>query len=329
MQHTPKKIHNIILLSILYTVIIGSILLAFPKNAWYTQGTMDGIYLWTAQKSSFGLPVNIELWQWDTTSNTPQITPTPSVKPVTPISKNTPKIIQNKRKVTTCNDLQICDKVKFSAGYTDTKKALYYSSIIDVIDSLQQWMSRKTIISDSLFSLTLSNSIWDRRWWWWSKTIIINTKDISNMQEFREILTHELGHIIDLWGIVGVSQQYDQKFTLWGKSIFGIDDSSLDFYRISRDSITTRKSDATYLDFIWWYAMSNPYEDFAECFNMYIRHNDVFRAMSQWSQKLQKKYNYIQSIIWSTILATDWQNVATINANSKRRPRDSTRMSLE
>lgn len=329
MQHTPKKIHRILLLSVLYAVVIGSILLAFPKNVWYTQGNMDSIYLWTAQKNSFGLPVNIELWQGNTPQSTPQTTPIKTVKPVTPIIKTIPKVIQNTKKITTCAQLQICDKVKFGDGYTDAKKAAYYSSIIEVIDSLQKWMSKKIIISDSLFSLSLSNSIWDRRWWGWSKTIIINTKDISNMQEFREILTHELWHIIDLWAIVGSSQQYDKQFTLWWQSIFGIDDTSLDFYRISWDSISTRKADATYLDFIWGYAMSNPYEDFAECFNMYIRHNDVFRAMALASQKLQKKYNFIQSIVWDTILWTDWQNVATLNANSKRRPRDSTRMSLE
>ena len=42
-----------------------------------------------------------------------------------------------------------------------------------------------------------------------------------------------------------------------------------------------------------------------------------------------KKYDFIESIVWGTILGTDWQNVSTINQNPKRRPWDSTRMSLE
>ena len=327
MHHTPKKIHRILLLSVLYAVVIGSVLLAFPKNVWYNQSPTWGMYLWTAQKDNLWLPVNIELWQWNTATNTTQSSSTKQV--TAPIVRNIPKPLKSNQKVTTCAQLKICDKVKFSEWYSDSKKAAYYSNIIDVIDSLQRWMSRKTMISDSLYSLTLSNSIGDRRWWGWSKTIIINTKDISNMQEFREILTHELWHIIDLGAIVWSSKQYDKQFTLWGQSIFGIDDTSLDFYRISWTDISTRKADATYLDFVWWYAMSNPYEDFAESFNMYIRHNDVFRAMALSSQKLQKKYNFIKSIVWDTILWTDWQNVGILNANAKRRPWDSTRMSLE
>lgn len=327
MHHTQKKLHRILLLSILYAVVIGSVLLAFPKNVWYNQSSTWGMYLWTAQKDNIWLPINIELWQWNTISNTSQSTTTKQV--TAPIVQNVPKPQKNSQKITTCAQLQICDKVKFGEWYSDSKKAAYYSNIIDVIGSLQKWMARKTMISDSLYSITLSNSIGDRRWWWWSKTIIINTKDISNMQEFREILTHEIWHIIDLGAIVWVSKTYDKQFTLWGQSIFGTDDTSLDFYRISWIDIATRKADATYLDFVWWYAMSNPYEDFAESFNMYMRHNDVFRAMALSSQKLQKKYNFIKWIVWDTILWTDWKNVSILNANAKRRPWDSTRMSLE
>ena len=211
MHHTPKKIHRILLLSVLYAVVIGSVLLAFPKNVWYNQSPTWGMYLWTAQKDNLWLPVNIELWQWNTATNTTQSSSTKQV--TAPIVRNIPKPLKSNQKVTTCAQLKICDKVKFSEWYSDSKKAAYYSNIIDVIDSLQRWMSRKTMISDSLYSLTLSNSIGDRRWWGWSKTIIINTKDISNMQEFREILTHELWHIIDLGAIVWSSKQYDKQFS--------------------------------------------------------------------------------------------------------------------
>lgn len=326
MQHPQKRFYRVILLSILYCVCIISILLAFPKNVWYTDNALDGVYMWSAKSAWVKLPVQVEWWQGKKTQTiTPQPTPITTTR-VIPIKTT---VVPKKKTILTCSEVWMCDKVHFGDWYTDKQRTLYYTAILEVVSSIQNALPKTTRISDVLFSVSLSNTIWDRRWWGWSKTIVINTKDISNTQEFREILTHELWHIIDLWVNAGVSLQLDQSFTLWWVAKFWVDDRSLDFYRISRDNTDTRKADATYVDFVWGYAMSNPYEDFAESFNMYIWHNDTFRAMTSWSEKLQKKYNFIQSIIWSLILGTDWKNVTTVNANAKRRPWDSTRMSLE
>jgi hypothetical protein len=48
--------------------------------------------------------------------------------------------------------------------------------------------------------------------------------------------------------------------------------------------------------------MSNPYEDFAESFNMYMRHHDVFVAMAQNSSILQQKLQFIESLVGANIL---------------------------
>lgn len=75
--------------------------------------------------------------------------------------------------------------------------------------------------------------------------------------------------------------------------------------------------------------MTNPYEDFAESFNMYIRHQDVFRTMMITSETLQKKYYIMDRLLGGVYKDSDQKNIGIVNKNPKRRPWDSTRMSLE
>lgn len=42
--------------------------------------------------------------------------------------------------------------------------------------------------------------------------------------------------------------------------------------------------------------MSDPFEDFSECFNMYINHNIFFREIAKKNPLLKKKYNLLASI---------------------------------
>lgn len=69
----------------------------------------------------------------------------------------------------------------------------------------------------------------------------MNTQKIPSLFEFREVLTHEYGHIIDLGVIKGNSSRRNSNFTEFGKIQRSIDDPSLDFYQISRDGEDIRK----------------------------------------------------------------------------------------
>lgn len=338
-----RKRNRIISLSIIYTICFGSILLAFPKTTGYTDKNNEGIFLWSAKKQS-GLPVQVQWWEGtnitsssdkDSTYNTAisrtkNTNNTTSWSPKkTPIKPSKPKA-STKNHTLTCEDVWICDKVRFLDGYTTKQKTDYYTIILTTVDNIQKTLpANYKKLSDTLFSITLSPTLTDRRGRWGSKTIIINTADISSLQEFREILTHELGHIIDLWSIVGTLSTMDTSFTLGWQSTFSSDDPSLQFYRISRENTTTKKADAVYTDFVGWYAMTTPYEDFSESFNMYLRHQDVFRAMANSSENLQKKYNYIKSLLWNNFFQTDRKSVSLVTNNSNWRPWDSTRMSLD
>lgn len=321
-----KKYNRILALSFIYTVCFGSILLAFPKSTGYNDATFDGIRLWVAKKSTW-LPVKVQWWESSspvTTNNSA----TNTVSKPKPIKPSTSKPSSTKQ--LTCSDVGICDKVHFWDGYTTKQKTDYYTAILYTIDNIQKaFPAAYKKLSESIFSISLSPTLSDRRWRWGSKTIIINTADITSIQEFREILTHELGHIIDLGSIVWKNSTMDPNFTLSNKASFSIDDPSLQFYRISWANTTTKKADASFTDFVWGYAMTTPYEDFSESFNMYLRHHDVFRAMALQSEKLQKKYNYVQSLVGGYFFQADRKTVSLVTSNNNWRPWDSTRMSLD
>jgi hypothetical protein len=68
------------------------------------------------------------------------------------------------------------------------------------------------------------------------------------------------------------------------------------FYALSRDSEDRRKTTAEKKDFCSVYGMSNPFEDFAECFNLYLNHNQYFNSIKKFSTILDQKYEIIARI---------------------------------
>jgi hypothetical protein len=72
--------------------------------------------------------------------------------------------------------------------------------------------------------------------------------------------------------------------------------------------------------------MSDPFEDFAECFNLYTNHNGFFKQIAKTNSLLKKKYNIIASIFDGQYINTNTQDLALIATNSTRRPRDTTKL---
>jgi len=60
--------------------------------------------------------------------------------------------------------------------------------------------------------------------------------------EYFQVLTHELGHIMDLGALQGMSRAKNVRFTEFDKVVFAIDDPSLEYYRYSRTSEKIRRS---------------------------------------------------------------------------------------
>ncbi len=347
---TQRRKHrkNIVLLAFWYTILLGGIIWAFSPHEWDKEKAI----LWSA-KENYGkiitplttplLPVNISRW-WEVASKPKSAT---TEKQQIPIEKT--KLVQEMQNIEepvsiveqttssdstintkiTCKEVWLCEKVRFSEWFSNKQKEQYYSIILGTIHQLQENILLPGGIADNLFSISLVAHPWERRWRWGSKTIILHTAEMNGLQEFREVLTHELWHTIDLWILVWTSPTLNPKFVLWSKTMFPIDDISLEFYSISRTNSSTRKSDAVYTDFVAGYAMTNPYEDFAETFNMYLWHHDVFREMMKSSLALQQKYAFMQNVFWNFFFSANAEKVYDVSKNPQRRPWDTTRLRLD
>jgi hypothetical protein len=66
---------------------------------------------------------------------------------------------------------------------------------------------------------------------------------------------------------------------------------------MSRDKENIRKATAKKKDFCSGYGMTDPFEDFAECFNLYLNHNILFREITKNNTILKKKYNFIAALV--------------------------------
>jgi hypothetical protein len=320
----PKRRPKFIFaLSILYSVLFATILLAFPQK-WSAPSTNTSFFSapTTTRENTSNLPIRI--LRGASSKQVAPIAAAPVKSPTTPLPSRS-----NSTSTPTCSSIGVCDKIRFSDSYSTKQKADYYKAILQVLWNISQHLPQENALQETLYSLTLSDGTWDRRGRWWNQTILINTQDIGSLQEFREILTHELGHIIDLGVIKWTAVEQDIGFTLGGKAQFSKDDPSLQFYRLSRTDTQTRNAKATYTDFVWWYAMTSPYEDFAESFNMFLWHHDVFAAMARSSDVIQKKFSYINALTKWFYFEADSAGLARFIQNPKQRPWDTTRMSLE
>lgn len=73
--------------------------------------------------------------------------------------------------------------------------------------------------------------------------------------------------------------------------------------------------------------MSDPFEDFSECFNMYVNHNTLFREIAKNNIALKKKYNFIAGIVNGKYIASKNSELNLIKGKNTRRPRDTTKIS--
>jgi hypothetical protein len=131
-------------------------------------------------------------------------------------------------------------------------------------------------------------------------TIII-TGNVSD-DEFRALLIHECGHVIDTGAMNGTEQAGLSSF-VDGKDPVYIDDPSVSFYAISWLNATQRKATSSDNDFVSGYAAWNPFEDFAETFAYYVLQRDAFSVRAHTNAALNAKYVWMQAHISPTIVA--------------------------
>lgn len=129
------------------------------------------------------------------------------------------------------------------------------------------------------------------------KSLIIMRAVDMNIEEFMGVLIHEIGHTVDLGSMSERSQRSKSEFMDGNKPVYRTDPSLL-FYRISWVDDKTKKKTAHNQDFVSGYAMSDPFEDFAESYVYYILHNKEFLSLTKTSEALRKKYDFIKDTVF-------------------------------
>jgi hypothetical protein len=72
--------------------------------------------------------------------------------------------------------------------------------------------------------------------------------------------------------------------------------------------------------------MTNPFEDFAECFNLFINHQIFFKFAAIQNKTLAQKYNFISTLLQGEYISKNTQNLSLLKENYDRRPRDTTKL---
>ena len=202
----------------------------------------------------------------------------------------------------------VCDRVNLVDSFSSRDRYFYTAIPIYLTHYMDRYGDLDYEIEDILHTISISSDP-GRRGYANHDSIIINTSDIDSVREYLEIMTHELGHIVDLGSVTGTMRRKDTTYTEFGQAVFALDDPSLDYYRLSRANETTRNAGQTRDDFCSGYGQRNPFEDFSECMNLYINHHDLFEYISSRSRTLERKYTYIKKLFDGFYLYSDTASI--------------------
>ena len=75
--------------------------------------------------------------------------------------------------------------------------------------------------------------------------------------------------------------------------------------------------------------MTDPFEDFAECFNLYVNHNKLFKFLWQQDVTLWRKYNFLASLFKGNYITSDTANIELFKNKAKERVWDTTKLSIK
>jgi hypothetical protein len=129
--------------------------------------------------------------------------------------------------------------------------------------------------------------------------IIIRAVEMGT-EEFVGVLIHETGHNVDYAFLKETEKKERSEFKDGSLSLYE-SDPSLDFYRISWENEDQRKHEANNMDFVSGYAMTDPFEDFAETYTFYVLHNKDFKVLASSSDALLAKYKFMKDKVFNGV----------------------------
>lgn len=200
----------------------------------------------------------------------------------------------------------VCGKISWSWTFSDENKSIKVAYVAYLLKNLDSNIKRWSNPSQALSAMLINEKKWNRRGSANWDTITINNWWIQYDNEFFQVISHEIWHIIDLWGLQWRSVKKSKVFTEFNKEVFSIDDPSIEYYKYSWTSEKVRKNLMTREDFCSGYWMSDPFEDFAECHNLYLNHHDYFHHIALANDTVRSKYNFFSNLYgWKYINNSD------------------------
>lgn len=166
-------------------------------------------------------------------------------------------------------------------------------------------------VTGKLKNLTLYFSSTGRRGLGGGSTIILRCQNVTDA-ELVGVLVHELGHIKDTGLMKGDFWSGESEFKDGEKALYE-NDPSLKFYRIGFESEKKVKKGLTEEDFVTGYAMTDPFEDFAETYNFYVLHGGQFKKMAESNESLSQKYEFMKEEVFD---GKEFKNVEEKDFNS-------------
>lgn len=225
-----------------------------------------------------------------------------------------------------CKRITICNKLQFKGIFSSIEKYNYTKIVSRIAQFIDDNNKQAKEIQEVINTIEISKENGTRRWYATRDSIFFNVWSVQSPKEFINLSTHEMGHIADLGYIQWSWSKKDVNFTEFGKIVFAINDPSIMFYKNSRSKEKIRKAEAKKKDFCSWYGMTDPFEDFSECFNLYTNHNSFFKKIAKTNTILKNKYNFIASIFNGKYMSSNSQDFDQIKIDSTRRPRDTTKL---
>jgi hypothetical protein len=222
----------------------------------------------------------------------------------------------------------LCQKVNFIGDFNSQEKVKYLGNEDTITTFISTKNAQKREFLWSLSGIVINENE-GKRWYATHNNVVINIGNILSNDEFNQISTHELGHIVDLWFLQWNDPIKDTNYTEFNKAVFAKNDPSLYYYALSRDSETIRKANAKKQDFCSTYGMTDPFEDFAECFNLYVNHNKLFKFLWQQDITLWRKYNFLASLFKGNYLISDTANIKLFKNKVNERVWDTTKLSIK
>ena len=130
------------------------------------------------------------------------------------------------------------------------------------------------------------------------KSIYLGVDVMQNDAEFRRVFIHEIGHVIDLGVLTASNKEIASDFRD-GVNIIYQSDPSLLFYELCWLDEYTPNGNCNDLDFVSEYSQTDVFEDFAESYLLFVENNASFLEMTQESEVLAKKYNFLAQYVFS------------------------------